>query len=135
MCGNGGENGARAIGRARARGRGVGNCFGNVKLNNTENDNVIWLRRRTFQMQTECDIYTQLRRLGSVQPGNRFVSFVCTRGLVALWSCISNSVGRPSPFSLLVPGSFPFSLLGPETFLAPFPHPANLLSNFSWAHR
>ena len=78
-----------------------------------------------------------------------FRSCVRTRGPAASWNWISNSVGRPFPFSLLlglgrgafpllarvVPGSFPFSLLGPGAFPFPFPHPPNLLSNFSWAYR
>ena len=70
----------------------------------------------------------------------RFVR-ACVR---AVW-LRSGIAGRPFPFSLLaglgrgafpllarvVPGSFPFSLLGPGAFPFPFPHPPNLLSNFS----
>ena len=75
-----------------------------------------------------------------------FRSCVRTRGLVAQWNSISKVVGCAFPFSLLpglgrgafpllarvVPGNFPFSLLGPGAFPFHFPHPPNLLSNFTW---
>ena len=69
--------------------------------------------------------------MGWLRPGNRFVSFVRARGLVARWNSSSNP-GREFSLFPFGPLSFPFSLVWQGVFPPP---PPNLLSNFSWPYR
>ena len=85
--------------------------------------NILLLALRAFAKLLNEFVF-RYRRLGRESapalppaPGNRFASFVRTRGLVVRWDWAWNVMLCPFPFSLFAPRGFPFAFSAPGSFL------------------